>query len=100
MEFREVMEKRLSVRNVTEREIPYSILEDIVRTAERSPSWENSQPRNVYIATGVTLKKIREVWKVKYASKVKGSPDMPTGHRTDHSARSRKSMEDFMGAVA
>ena len=40
------------------------------------------------------------VWAGKYAAKVEGSPDMPTGHRTNFSQRSQKSMEDFMGAVA
>ena len=100
MEFKEVVSKRHSVRNFREESVPVSVLEDIVRTAERAPSWENSQPWNVYIATGETLKKIRAIWASKYADKVKGAPDMPTGHRTNFSARSQKSMEDFMGAVA
>lgn len=100
MEFREVMEKRHSVRCFREDEVPAEVLRDIVRTARRTPSWENSQPWNVYVATGGTLAKIREVWAAKYAEKVKGSPDMPTGHRTNFSARSQKSMEDFMGQAA
>ena len=54
----------------------------------------------MYIATGETLKRIKAIWAGKYADKVKGTPDMPTGHRTNFSPRSQKSMEDFMGAVA
>ncbi len=100
MEFKEVVSKRHSVRNFKADEIPTSVLEDIVCTAERAPSWENSQPWNVYIATGETLQKIKNVWVGKYADKVKGSPDMPTGHRTNFSERSQKSMRDFMKAVA
>jgi len=100
MEFKEVVSTRHSVRNFREDMIPVSVLEDIVRTAERAPSWENSQPWNVYIATGETLKRIKEIWAGKYSDKVKGTPDMPTGHRTNFSERSQKSMEDFMGAVA
>ena len=100
MEFKEVINKRHSVRNFKAEEIPTAVLEDIVRTAERAPSWENSQPWNVYIATGETLKQIKEIWVGKYADKVKGAPDMPTAHRTNFSERSQKSMEDFMGAVA
>lgn len=100
MEFREVVNKRHSVRNIKEDAIPVPVLEDIVRTAERAPSWENSQPWNVYIATGETLKRIKAIWAGKYADKVKGTPDMPTRHRTNFSPRSQKSMEDFMGAVA
>lgn len=100
MEFKEVVNKRHSVRYFSEKEIPVAILEDIVRTAERAPSWENSQPWNVYIATGDTMKRIREIWAGKYEAKVKGTPDMPTGHRTNFSERSQQSMKDFMGAVA
>ncbi len=100
MEFKEVVNKRHSVRNFSEKEIPVAVLEDIVRTAERAPSWENSQPWNVYIATGDTLKRIKEIWAGKYEAKAKGTPDMPTGHRTNFSERSQQSMKDFMGAVA
>ena len=100
MEFKEVMNARHSVRCFKDEEVPTEVLEDIVRIAGRTPSWENSQPWNVYIATGETLAKIRQVWVAKYADKVKGSPDMPTGHRTNFSERSQKSMEDFMGQVA
>jgi len=100
MEFKEVVNKRHSVRNFKEDEIPVEVLEDIVRTAGRTPSWENSQPWNVYIATGETLRKIKEIWIAKYADKIKGSPDMPTGHRTNFSERSQKNMADFMSYVA
>ena len=100
MEFKEVVNKRHSVRNFKSDEIPVTILQDIVRMAQSSPSWENSQPWNVYIATGETLKKIKEIWAGKYEAKVKGSPDMPTGHRTNFSERSQQNMKDFMGAVA
>ncbi len=92
MEFKEVVNKRHSVRNFTEKEIPVEVLKDIVHTAQHAPSWENSQPWNVYIATGETLKKIKEIWIAKYADKIKGSPDMPTGHRTNFSERSQKNM--------
>lgn len=99
MEFKEVMNKRHSVRKFKEIEIPTEILREIVRTAERTPSWENSQPWDVYIATGDTLKQIKEIWHERYASKVKGNSDMPTGHRTNFSERSQKSMADFLADV-
>ena len=92
MEFKEVMSSRHSVRSFKDEKVPVEVLRDIVRTAGRAPSWENSQPWNVYIATGETLKQIKEIWVGKYADKVKGAPDMPTGHRTNFSERSQKSM--------
>lgn len=100
MEFKEVVNKRHSVRCFKETEIPVEVLKDIVRTAQRTPSWENSQPWNVYIATGETLRKIKKIWIAKYADKIKGSPDMPTGHRTNFSERSQKNMADFMSYIA
>ena len=99
MEFSDVMTRRHSVRNFKAEAIPGKLLADIVRTASRAPSWENSQPWNVYIATGETLKKIRKIWRDKYAEKTKGSPDMPTGHRMNFSPRSQQSMKDFMASV-
>ena len=70
-----------SVRDLKAEEVPVEVLKDIISTARRAPSWENSQPWSVYIAAGETLAKIREAWADKYAAKVKGSPGMPTGHR-------------------
>lgn len=99
MEFKEVMAERHSVRHFKEDEIPTETLEEIVRTAEHAPSWENNQPWNIYIATGETLRQIKVVWEEKYADKIKGTPDMPTGHRTNYSERSQKVMQDFMDEI-
>jgi len=74
-------------------------LREIVKIAGRSPSWENSQPWNVYIATGETLEKIREEWIDENDKKIKGSADMNLGHRTNFSERGQKNMADFMDAI-
>ena len=62
MKFLEVMEKRHSSRDFKKDEISEDTLKEIVKIASISPSWENSQPWNVYIATGETLETIRETW--------------------------------------
>ena len=62
MKFLEVMEKRRSSRDFKKDEISEDTLKEIVKIASISPSWENSQPWNVYIATGETLETIRETW--------------------------------------
>lgn len=64
-----------------------------------SPSWENSQPWNVFIATGETLEKIRERWIAENNQKIKGSADMNPGHRTNFSERGQKNMAEFMDAI-
>lgn len=94
------MQDRHSVRHFSSKDISTETIRDIVEIAERTPSWENSQPWNVYVAKGETLAKIQAIWADKYVHKIKGSPDLPTGHRTNHSKRSQQSMEDFMEAVA
>ena len=52
MDFDEVIAKRRSARDFTTEPISKDVLMDIVRQAQRTPSWANSQPWKVYIATG------------------------------------------------
>ena len=99
MKFIEVMEKRHSSRDFKKDEVSEDTLREIVRIAGMSPSWENSQPWNVYIATGETLETIREAWIGENDKKIKGSADMNPGHRTNFSERGQKNMADFMDAI-
>ncbi|WP_296884824.1 nitroreductase family protein, partial [uncultured Methanobrevibacter sp.] len=99
MKFIEVMEKRHSSRDFKKDEVSEDTLREIVRIAGMSPSWENSQPWNVYIATGETLETIREAWIAENDKKIKGSADMNPGHRTNFSERGQKNMADFMDAI-
>ena len=99
MNFIEVMEKRHSTRDFKKDEITEELLRRIVDVAKLSPSWENSQPWNVYIATGETLEKIRSEWIAENDKKIKGSADMNPGHRTNFSDRGQKNMADFMDAI-
>ena len=85
MKFIEVMEKRHSSRDFKKDEVSEDTLREIVKIAGMSPSWENSQPWNVYIATGETLETIRETWVAENDKKIKGSADMNPGHRTNFS---------------
>ncbi len=95
-----LMQERHSVRNFQKKEIPENIIKEIITIAQRAPSWENSQPWNVYIATGEVLEQIRKEWREKNEKKTKGYADMNPGHRTNFSDQGRKNMEDFMEDVA
>lgn len=99
MNFLEVMEKRHSLRDFKKDAISEDTLKEIVKIAGMSLSWENSQPWNVYIATGETLEVIRETWIAENDQKIKGLADMNSGHRTNFSERGQKNMADFMGAI-
>lgn len=90
MNFEELMIERHSVRDFKKDEIATETLKKIVKIAGNSPSWENSQPWNVYIAVGDITDAIREEWVSRHEKEIKGSPDMPTGHRTDFSKEGRK----------
>ena len=46
----EALENRHSCRDFADREIPRALLEKVVAGALRTPSWQNSQPWDVYVA--------------------------------------------------
>ncbi len=99
MNFEDLMIERHSVREFKKDEVTVETLKEIVRIAGISPSWENSQPWNVYIATGEVTDEIRAEWISRHEKEIKGSPDMPTGHRTDFSKRGQENMESFLNDV-
>ena len=95
---RELMKDRHSSRNYQARKIPENILRDIISDGF-APSWENSQPWNIYVAYGEALDEVKKVWISKNNEKIKGYADMNPGHRTYFSKRGQKSMEDFMNGI-
>lgn len=60
MEFEKVVNERHSVRDFSSKEIPNELLTKIVKIAQRTPSWTNSQPWKVYIAKGKALEQIKK----------------------------------------
>ncbi len=98
--FKALMEERHSVRNFQKKEIPENLIKEIITVAQRAPSWENSQPWNVYIATGEVLEQIRKEYIAKGEQNVKGYADMNPGHRTNYSKQSQKIMEEQNNAFS
>ena len=93
--FRELMKERHSCRKFQSKKIPEEVLKDIISISLMSPSWWNSQPWTIYVATGNTLEEIRKEWISKNKEKVKGYADINPGHRTDFSERSQATMAKF-----
>ena len=93
--FKELMKERHSCRKFQSKKIPEEVLKDIISTSLYAPSWCNSQPWAIYVATGNTLEEIRKEWIAKSKEKVKGYADINPGHRTDFSERSQVSMGKF-----
>lgn len=93
--FKELMKERHSCRRFQSKKIPEEVLKDIISISLQAPSWCDSQPWTIYVATGNTLEEIRKEWISKSNEKVKGYADIKPGHRTDFSERSQASMAKF-----
>ncbi len=93
--FKELMKERHSCRKFQSKPIPEETLKDIIAISLNAPSWCNSQPWNIYVASGNTMEEIRKEWISKGKAKVKGYADLKPGHRTDFSERSQKTMGVF-----
>ena len=60
MELRETIELRKSIRAFRREPIPRGVLQDILQTALRAPSWGNTQPWRVTVVGGKILESIVE----------------------------------------
>lgn len=70
--------------------VPEKVLEQVVRLAQLAPSWVDSQPWKIYIATGQTLAKIKQTHLQNYRKA--GQSDWPTTHRQDWAPFPRHNM--------
>jgi len=95
-DFKELMKQRHSARYFLSKPIPEEILKEIMSTSLLTPSWGNSQPWNIYVASGKTLEEIRKDWIAKNKEGAKGYSDINAGHRTDFSERCQENMNKIM----
>ncbi|AWV72885.1 nitroreductase [Latilactobacillus curvatus] len=80
MEFNDVVNHRKAIRSFDpNKPISDELIEKIMVSAQRTPSWTNSQPWKVYVATGETLADHLE----RTGNRMKGYSDLNVIHRTD-----------------
>ena len=91
-DFKELMKQRHSARYFLSKPIPEETLKEIMTTSLMTPSWGNSQPWNIFIASGKTLEDIRKDWITKNKESEKGYSEIKAGHRTDFSERCQENM--------
>lgn len=60
MDFTKVVNKRHSVRQFTDQAVETDLIKEIVTVAQRTPSWVNSQPWQVYCARGTSCNGLRK----------------------------------------
>ena len=99
LSFSEIMKQRHSIRHFLSKPIPKETLKKIMETSLLTPSWGNSQPWNLYIASGNTLENIKKEWIAKNKEGIKGKSDIEAGHRTDFSERCQKCMNEIMNLI-
>ena len=73
----EAMAARHSARAYKSDAVDKAVLMEIIEKAARTPSWANTQPWDVYIATGDTLGRIRQGYAENYKNAVKSTTDIP-----------------------
>jgi len=71
MELQEVINKRKSTRGFISKPVKKEIIENILRTAQRSPSWGNTQPWEFVVVGGKVLDDIRAAYTEKAAEAYK-----------------------------
>ena len=72
LSFSEIMKQRHSIRHFLSKPIPKETLKKIMEISLLTPSWGNSQPWNLYIASGNTLENIKKEWIAKNKEGIKG----------------------------
>ncbi|KRL55068.1 nitroreductase [Furfurilactobacillus rossiae] len=95
METRSAIYGRHSVRDFSDRPIDLATVKAIIKDASQAPSWANSQPWSVYVATGDTLAQIRAVNQQRVLTGQNGTPDLAIAHREQWSSRSQQAMADW-----
>ena len=67
---------RRSIRAYKADAVDKDVIIGIIEKAARTPSWANTQPWEVYIAAGDTLKRIRQGYADNYKNAAKAAPDV------------------------
>ena len=77
MKVTEALAKRRSVRAFLPTPVEKEKLTAVFEAAMRTPSWANSQPWEVFVATGAALENIKKSYAECYANNVTAMPETP-----------------------
>lgn len=95
MEFQKLLSHRRSIRSFSEKEVDTELIQTIVKEAQTTASWVNSQPWKVYVAKGATLKAIKEQHIQLIEACQKSSPIFPVHSRNLFQADQQENMADW-----
>lgn len=60
MELKEAIRSRRSIRGYSRKSVPLEIIKEIISNARWAPSWGNTQPWEIIVATGESSKRFKE----------------------------------------
>jgi len=90
MNVTEALNARRSTRAFLPTPVEKDNLSAVLEAAARTPSWANSQPWEVFVATGDTQQRIREAFLEKHAQKAEATPEMPRPTQWTEAAKNRQ----------
>jgi len=85
----EALNNRRSIRAFLPKPVEREKLLKILGEAARTPSWANTQPWEVYVAQGETLRRIRAGYAQCYEKAVKAAPEIPFPGEWSEAAKNR-----------
>jgi len=100
METKQAILNRHSTRYFTDQKVDLNDIKEILTLAQAAPSWVNSQPQHIYLATGKTLETIRQGYIDKTAQGQHGNPELPVLSRKDWSKQGQNNMADWSTGVS
>lgn len=91
----ECIKTRMSIRRFKPEPVPKEVLLDVIRTAQRSPSYKNSQPWEVVIVSGEKKEELSELLVGLLEEGLEPNPDIPepAGWPDDIEGRIRDTLE-------
>lgn len=95
MELQDAINRRHSVRQFTDQPVSKQTITEIVELAQRAPSWVNSQPWQVYCATGKSLQAIKDAYHEQDISGHHGNPDLAVMSREDWDSQAQANMKQW-----
>jgi nitroreductase len=90
MTVREALFARHSFRAFLPKPVEKEKLRSILEAAQRSPSWANSQPWEIFVVSGAALEKIRQGFAKKREEKVPPSPETAFPREWTEAAKRRQ----------
>lgn len=86
----EALNARRSMRAFKAAPVPREVLHRVLEDAAMAPSWANSQPWEIFVAEGETLKKIKAGYADSYADAVQAAPEVPRPMEWPEAAKARQ----------